>query len=177
VRLTSRTRKAALIGLSSAIALATAVVPAPAATKTAKARKVTCSLLLFATIKQPAPTAGNYGSAKCSRPFGRGVQEDSSTVKRSSPTSGTFTGPFRMYFDRGTIKGTFSIAFVTVLAPATYAITGVLYKGVLKVTEGTGAFRRVRGTGTVTGTSLDAVKTTLTYTLKLTAIQPIAAAR
>jgi hypothetical protein len=64
-----------------------------------------------------------------------------------------------------------------VLAPATYAITGVLYKGVLKVTEGTGAFRRVRGTGTVTGTSLDAVKTTLTYTLKLTAIQPIAAAR
>jgi hypothetical protein len=177
VRLTSRTRKAALIGLSSAIALTATAVPAPAAPKKAKARTVSCSLVLFATIRQPAPTAGNYGSAKCSKPFGRGVQEDSSTVKRSSPTSGTFTGPFRMSFDRGTIKGTFSIAFVTMLAPATYAITGVLYKGVLKITKGTGAYRRVRGTGTVTGTSLDAVKTMLTYTLRLTGIQSVAAAR
>jgi uncharacterized membrane protein len=177
VRLTSRTRKAALIGLSSAIALTAAVVPAPAATKKAKARKVTCNLVLFATIKQPAPTAGNYGSAKCSKPFGRGVQEDSSTVKRTSLTSGTFTGPFKMSFDRGTIKGTFSIAFVTMLAPVTYAITGVLYKGVLKITKGTGAYRKVRGTGTVTGTSPDAVRTALTYTLKLTGIQSVGAAR
>jgi uncharacterized membrane protein len=177
VRLTSRTRKAALIGLSSAIALTAAVVPAPAATKKAKAKKITCSLVLFATIKQPAPTAGNYGSAKCSRPFGRGVQEDSSAVKRSSPTSGTLTGPFRMSFDRGTIKGTFSIAFVTMLAPATYAITGVLYKGVLRITKGTGAYRKVRGTGTVTGASLDAARTMLTYALRLTGVQPIGAAR
>lgn len=177
MRLTSRTRKAALIGLSSAIALATAAVPAPAATKKPKAKKVTCNVVLFATIKQPAPTAGNYGSAKCSRPFGRGVQEDTSTVKRSSPTSGTLTGPFRMSFDRGTIKGTFSIAFVTMLAPATYAITGVLYKGVLRITKGTGAYRKVRGTGTVTGASPDAARTMLTYALKLTGVPPIGAAR
>ncbi len=177
MRLTSRTRKAALVGLSSAIALSGAVVAAPAATKKPKARKVTCSLMLFATIKQPAPTAGNYGSAKCSKPFGRGVQEDSSTVKRTSPTSGTFTGPFKLSFDRGTIRGTFSIAFVTMLAPVTYAITGVLYKGVLKITKGTGAYRKVRGTGTVTGTSPDAIRTTLTYALKLTGIQSIGATR
>lgn len=177
MRLTSRTRKVALVGLSIAVALTAAAGPAPAATKKAKARNVTCSLVLFATIKQPAPTAGNYGSAKCGKPFGRGVQEDSSRVKRTSPTSGTFTGPFKMSFDRGTIKGTFSIAFVTMLAPVTYAITGILYKGVLRITKGTGDYRKVRGTGTVTGASPDAVRTTLTYKLKLTGIQSGSAAR
>jgi hypothetical protein len=173
VDLTSRTRTAALIGLSSVLVLAAGAAPAPAAAKAkAQARNVSCGLVLFATIKQPASRAANYGSATCGTPFGRGVQSDSSTVKRTSPAAGTFTGPFKMSFDRGTISGSFSIAFVTMLAPATYAITGVLYKGVLSVTKGTGAYRRVRGTGTVTGSSPDAVRTTLTYKLKLTGTRP-----
>jgi hypothetical protein len=169
VRLTSRTRIAAGIGLSSLIAAAAVAAPAPAAMKK-KPTQVTCNLTLFATIKQPAATAANFGSAACGRGFGNGVQQDSSTVKRTSLAAGTFTGPFKMFFDRGTISGTFAIGFVTTLAPATYAITGVMYKGTLKVTDGTGSYRRVRGAGTVVGTSPDAVKTTLVYKLELTGL-------
>jgi hypothetical protein len=169
VRLKSRTRNAVLAGLSSVAAAAVFAAPAPAAA-TKKARNVSCRLALFAVIKQPAPTAANFGSARCGRPFGRGVQQDSSTVKRSSLTSGTFTGPFKIFFDRGTIRGTFAISFVTTFAPGTYAITGVTYKGTLKVTRGTGSYRRVRGSGTITGFSPDAVTTQLVEKLKLTGI-------
>jgi hypothetical protein len=158
----------ALLALSCVIAATGFAGPASSATK--KAKDVTCDLTLFATIKQPAPTAANFGSAKCGRPFGLGVQQDSSKTTRTSLTSGSFTGPFKLFFNQGTISGTFTIGFVTTLAPATYAITGVTYKGVLKVTKGTGKFRRVRGAGTVAGTSPDAVKTTLQYQLKLTGI-------
>lgn len=158
-----------LIGLCSLIAAAALATPAPAATKR-KPKLVTCNLTLFATIKQPAPTAANFGAANCGKRLGAGVQQDSSTVKRTSLASGTFTGPFKMFFDRGTISGTFSIGFVTMLAPATYAITGVMYKGTLKVTKGTGAYRRVRGKGTLLGTSPDAVKTILAYKLQLTGL-------
>ena len=167
--LTSRTRTAVIVGLSSLLAAAAVAAPAPATSKR-KPKQVTCDLTLFATIKQPAPTAANFGSANCGKPFGAGVQQDSSTVKRTSLASGTFTGPFKMFFDRGTISGTFSIGFVTTLAPVTYAILGVMYKGTLKVTNGTGAYRRVRGQGTLTGTSPDAVKTTLVYKLNLTGL-------
>jgi hypothetical protein len=75
-----------------------------------------------------------------------------------------------MFFDRGTIAGTFTIAFVTSLDPATNAITGVTYKGMLKVRRGTGAYRNVRGSGTVEGFSPDAVKTHLTEKLRLTGL-------
>ena len=77
-----------------------------------------------------------------------------------------------MFFDTGTIKGTFKIAFVTTLAPpvppATLpTIAGVAYTGTLQVTGGTGAWRRIRGKGTLTGTSPDAKVTSLTEKLTL----------
>jgi hypothetical protein len=166
--MTSRTRRTALVALSCVVATAGIAAAASAATK--KTKSVTCDLILFATIKQPAPTAANFGSANCGKPFGKGVQQDSSKTTRTSLTSGSFTGPFKLFFDRGTIAGTFTIGFVTTLAPATYAITGVTYKGTLTITKGTGSYRRVRGTGTVAGTSPDAVKTALQYKLKLRGI-------
>ncbi len=145
----------------------------PATAAQAKTRKVTCKLDLFATIPQPAPTAANYGSANCGKPFGFGVQKDSSTVMRTSLTTGDFTGPFKLFFDTGTIKGTFKIAFVTTLAPpvppaTTPTIAGVAYTGTLKVTGGTGAWRNIRGSGKIVGTSPDAKRTSLTETLTLT---------
>gem|GEM_PF-3435416 len=171
MRITSRTRGAALVALSCVVATAGVAAPASSATKKKKKTKnVTCNLVLFATIKQPAPTAANFGSTSCGRPFGTGVQQDSSKTMRTSLTSGSFTGPFKLFFDQGTVSGTFTIGFVTTLAPATYAITGVTYKGTLKLTKGTGSFRNVRGTGTVAGTSPDAVKTALQYRLRLSGI-------
>jgi len=171
VRLRARTRTAAVIGLSSVVAATGVTAPAAsAAAKRQQAKEISCALTLFATIKQPAPTAANFGPAKCSKPFGPGVQQDSSTTTRTSLTTGSFSGPFKLFFDRGTIKGRFTISFVTTLSP-TNQITGVTYEGTLRVTGGSAAYRRVRGTGTVTGSSPDAVQTTLAYKLKLTGIR------
>src|SRR5436305_7145542 len=165
-------RRSGLRGLTALIA-ACAIVALPASAAQAKTRTVVCKLDLFATIPQPAPTAANYGSTNCGKPFGFGVQKDSSTVTRTSLTTGVFTGPFKMFFDTGTIKGTFKISFVTTLAPPVPpsplpTIAGVAYTGTLTVTGGTGAWRRIRGGGTLTGTSPDAKRTSLTETLKLT---------
>lgn len=167
----SRLRGAGLKGLAALIA-AGAIVALPASAAQAKTRKVVCKLDLFATIPQPAPTAANYGSTKCGKPFGFGVQKDSSVVTRTSLTTGNFTGPFKMFFDTGTIKGTFNIAFVTTLGPPVPpsplpTIAGVAYTGTLTVTGGTGAWRRIRGTGTIVGSSPDAKRTSLTETLTL----------
>jgi len=164
------TRAAVIVGLSIVVAVGAG---APAAAATArKTRNVSCALTLFATIEQPAPTAANFGSARCSRPFGTGVQRDSSKTTRTSLTAGRFTGPFKLFFDRGTIRGTFRIRFVTMLSAA-YQITGVIYQGTLKITGGTAAYRRVRGTGTIAGTSPDAVRTDLAYRMKLTGVPPL----
>jgi len=170
VRLRARTQIAAVVGLSSVVA-ATGVIAAPGASAAAQRKQtnISCALTLFATIKQPAPTAANFGPARCAKPFGTGVQQDSSTTTRASLTTGSFAGPFKLFFDRGTIKGRFRISFVTTLSPANQ-ITGVTYKGTLRITGGSAAYRRVRGTGTVTGESPDAVQTTLAYRLKLTGI-------
>jgi hypothetical protein len=170
VGVSARARSAVLVGLAGVVAAAGVVAPAGSAA-TKKTKNITCALTLFATIKQPAPTAANFGPAKCSRPFGTGVQQDSSKTTRTSLTAGSFTGPFKLFFDRGTIKGTFTIGFVTTLS-ASYQITGVTYQGTLTITGGTAAFRRVRGTGTVTGSSPDAVKTTLEYKMKLRGVPP-----
>jgi hypothetical protein len=155
-----------------AIIAAGATTMALPAVAPAKSRTVTCKLKLFATIPQPAPTAANYGSTNCGKPFGFGVQKDSSTVTRSSLTTGVFEGPWKMFFDTGTIKGTFKISFVTTLGPPVPpsplpSIAGVVYTGTVAVTGGTGAWRRIRGSGTVTGTSPDAKVTSLTERLTL----------
>jgi hypothetical protein len=162
---------AGLRGAALAIIAASAMTLALPAASEAKTRKVVCKLDLFATIPQPAPTAANFGSTNCGKPFGFGVQKDSSTVTRTSALTGIFEGPFKMFFDTGTIKGRFKIAFVTsvgIVPPATTpSITHVAYTGSVTVTGGTGAWRRIRGSGTVTGESPDAKRTALTETLTL----------
>jgi hypothetical protein len=170
--ISNRLRGAGRTGVTAIIAAAAMGLALPSIAP-AKTRKITCKLDLFATIPQPAPTAANFGSSSCGKPFGFGVQKDSSTVTRSSLTTGVFEGPFKMFFDTGTIKGTFKISFVTTLAPpvppATLpTIAGVVYTGTVKVTGGTGAWRRIRGGGSVTGTSPDAKRTSLTEKMTLT---------
>ena len=160
-------RRAVLCGATTAVALTAGGGPA-VAQKAAK-KQVTCRLTLYATIPQPAPTAANFGSARCGLPFGNGVQQDSSTTTRTSPLTGSFTGPFKLFFDRGSLRGTLTISFVTTVDAALH-ITGVTYKGTLKITGGSARNRKVRGTGTVTGFSPDAFRTDLTEVLTLTGV-------
>jgi hypothetical protein len=185
VRSSIHLRSAVAVGLSSVIAAAAVAAPASAvkppitlpatAKKPRKPTHVSCTVNLWAIIRQPAPTAANFGTTRCSHGFGLGVQQDSSTTTRTSLTTGSFTGPFKMFFDQGTIYGTFTIGFVTTLAPpappATLpTIAGVAYRGTLKVTRGSGRYAHARGGGTLTGSSPDAVQTRLDEHLMLTGL-------
>lgn len=135
-----------------------------------KVEHVGCTLHLNAIIKQPAPTAANFGTASCDNEFGEGVDHDSSTTTRTSPLTGHFTGPWKLYFDEGTVSGILTINFVTTVGGSPPAITGVTYDGTLQVTGATGRYKHVRGTGTVTGFSPDAVKTQLDEVFTLTGV-------
>jgi hypothetical protein len=139
----------------------TATTTTPKATPKPKAttRTITCRESLIAT-KPPISSAENYGRVSCGAPLGKGVHHDTSTITRSGQTAGTFTGPLKLFFNTGTLRGTYKMSFTVV----NKAIT---YDGTLKISSGTGEFTGVTGTGTIKGTSPDAVNSTITEKLTL----------
>jgi len=128
--------------------------------KSAK-RTVSCKAKLYAT-RPPVSTALEFALLSCGRPLGKGVQHNSSTVASNAQrTSGSFTGRTRLFLNEGALRGTYK---------TTFAVAGgkVTYTGTMKITSGTGAFARVKGSGTITGTSTDGVTGALTEKLALT---------
>jgi len=125
--------------------------------------KVSCELNLIAVLPPRTLKAENYGTVACDKVAGDGVQHDSSTVTPTSRYTGHFTGPVKQFFDKGTVSGTFTINYVT--DPTTLAVT---YEGTIDITSGTGDYKRVRGHGTLTGFSPDAIRTKLQEELTLT---------
>ena len=123
-----------------------------------KTTTVTCQLALVATIQPPIPKAENFGTIKCGAPLGDGVEHDTSTG-----VPGSFSGPIEQFFKQGSLVGTTQISYTR--NPSTGLIS---YKGKITITAGTGRYRGVTGTATVTGSSTNAVHTSLTETLTLT---------
>jgi hypothetical protein len=141
----------------------TTTTPAKSAPK-ATTRDVTCKAALIAAIT-PIDNAENFGTLKCSSPFGKGVQHDRSKITRPTPTTGTYTGSFTLFFNTGTLRGSWRLTFVVATGKATY-------DGTMKISSGTGEFKSVKGTGTITGTSGDLVHTALAEKLTLTIPAP-----
>lgn len=155
----------AALGVSGGLTQAASTTPT-ATTTTAPARsaagskKVTCKVTLVAT-RASSRSAENFGTLSCSAPLGKGVQHDNARITGTSSTAGAFDdGSLKLFFDTGTLRGTYKTSF-------TVADKTVTYDGTLKVSSGTGAFRGVSGTGTITGTSTDAVHSKLTDKLTL----------
>jgi hypothetical protein len=138
--------------IATALAAATAVALLPggaaAAAKSTKAKKFHCTLEQIAQGK-PNPSGSHFGFARCPAPFGKGVHYNTYTVTPSSPTSGAIAGKFKNYYNTGTAHGTFALTF-SATSPA-----NITYTGTVAYTGGTGAFARVRGTGTITCTTAD----------------------
>jgi len=127
-------------------------------------KKLSCELKLHAVKPPRTIEAENFGTVSCDKRFlGEGVQHDSSTVTPKTQFSGSFTGPVKQFFDKGTLSGTFSIDYVT--DPQTLAVT---YNGTIDVTQGTGKYSGLKGTGTLSGASPDAIKSTIHEELTLT---------
>ena len=165
----------AAIGVASSLTQAATSTPAAATTSTATTptttapakttkptsptRQVKCRAALVAT-QLPIDTAENFGTLTCSVPFGKGVQHDTSTVTRTSSTAGSFAGGLKLFFNTGTLRGTFKASF-------SVADKTITYTGTLKISSGTGDFQGVTGKGTLTGTSTDAVHSAIVERLTL----------
>jgi hypothetical protein len=139
----------------------TAPTPAPKAAPKPKAatKTITCKANLVAT-KPPVNSAENFGTISCPAPLGKGVHHDTSTITRSSATAGSFAGPLKLFFNTGTVRGTYKMSF-------SVANKAINYDGTLKISSGTGAFTGVTGSGTITGKSPDAVKSAITEKMTL----------
>ena len=139
----------------------TTTTPTTTTTKksTSRTRLVKCRAALVAT-QLPFETAENFGTLTCSLPFGKGVQHDTSTVTRTSPTAGSFAGGVKLFFNTGTLRGTYRSSF-------TVANRTIAYTGTLKISSGTGEFQGVTGKGTLTGTSTDGLHSAIVERLTL----------
>jgi hypothetical protein len=133
------------VALATTLVIATATATEAGAVKNAH---VTCALALQ-TLAPPGASAEDFGTVNCSSVFGKGVQHDTVTVTPTSQTTATVTGPFKQFFDTGTIHGT-----VNLTASAT-AAGPVTYKGTAKISGGTGAYKHAKGSAEVQCTSPD----------------------
>ncbi|MDQ3678369.1 MAG: hypothetical protein M3401_16485 [Actinomycetota bacterium] len=122
-----------------------------ASAKNTKTKHLSCTFELYSQgPPQGTPPRGiSFGLVSCPRPFGKGVHYGTSTVTPTGPGQGTVAVRFKKYFNRGTIRGTVA---------GTYAATSpmnIIYEGTVSVTGGTGAFKRVKGGGTIRCKSSD----------------------
>jgi hypothetical protein len=130
--------------------------PAPRATTT----NVTCKAGLIAVVS-PIDKGENFGTLKCSSPLGKGVQHDSFKITRTSSSTGSFAGSFKLFFNTGTLRGPLKLTFTVSGGKATY-------EGTMTVSSGTGEYAGTKGTGAITGESDDLVHTPVTEKLTLT---------
>jgi hypothetical protein len=134
---------AVALAVTLAVATATAAGAGPA-----KNDEVTCTLQLQ-TLAPSGAGGEDFGTVDCGSVFGKGVLHDTLTVTPTSPTTAKVTGPFKQFFDTGTIHGT-----VNLTASATSAGV-VTYTGVARVSGGTGAYKRFKGSAKVECSSPD----------------------
>lgn len=137
-----------MISYASGAALVAAVGAAGAAGVTGAAaaagarHHVMCMVELHSVGAPDSLTGEDFGTADCSAPFGKGVVHDTFTVTPTSRTTGTVDGRFKEFYDEGTISGTFKL---------TYTVeNGVVSStGTAKISSGTGAYEKVKGSGDV----------------------------
>jgi hypothetical protein len=160
---TSKTATTKTTPTTTTPAPAPAPAPAPKPKPKPKAvkRTITCKAAVYAT-RAPATSAEEFGTLSCAAPLGKGVQHNRASVTRNADsTKGTFSGAIKLYLNTGTVRGTYKSQFTVQNAT-------VSYDGTIKISSGTGEFKGVTGTGTLTGSSTNAIKSSFTEKLALT---------
>ncbi len=111
------------------------------------------------SVSPPAQQGTEYGSVRCAKLFGSGVQWDSFTV----PASGDTIAEYALYFRTGTLYGKYD------LTPQGDSLNFLEtdWTGTIKVVGGTGAFKGITGAGTMVCKTLDGIHSTCTDRLKL----------
>ena len=121
-----------------------------AAKPPAKQVKVSCTSTAY-NVSYPQLSGLALGVLQCSKPFGSGVQKAKNKATIAG-TKVTVTGTFTNYFASGTNHGTLQLS-------GTLSTGAINASGHLTVTGGTGAYKHIKGTGTVSCTTKDAGKT------------------
>lgn len=141
------------------LALAAGNATAASSKRRTPTKKVSCSTktsIMIAggdtSVSPPAAQGVEYGTASCGRLLGGGVQRDSFAV----PASGDTVAKYTLYFRTGTLHGTYD------LTPQSISLNFLAtdWSGTLKVLGGTGVYKGVKGTGTMTCKTLDGIHTT-----------------
>ena len=167
----------ALLATSSlvgAVALWPAVSPAATqgkkVSKTQKVTKVTCKLDLIVqpdpgqTAVTPAAEGGTrYGTARCGKVLGQGVEQDSFAFL----TSGDLKGQYKQYFGTGSAHGAFTLTPGDSPPSTSTTFSTESYTGTYTITGGTGAYEKALGKGTVSCTTQDSVHLSCTERIKL----------
>jgi hypothetical protein len=139
----------------------TPTTPTPAPKPKATKKTITCKAAVYAT-RPPASSAEEFGTLSCGTPLGKGLQHNRASVTRNADsTKGSFSGTVKLYLNTGTVRGTYKSQYTVQNAT-------VSYDGTIKISSGTGEFKGVTGTGTLTGSSSNAIKSALREKLALT---------
>lgn len=149
-------RRIVVAGL--AIAVIGAIVAVGGTATAASSKKSTCNIRLVVaippgrtTLDPNAKSGHQFGLVSCNKLFGtNGVQSDDYKVTPTSSVAGRVTGTFADYFNLGIVHGTYKLN-VAPVSP-TQQLT---YSGSIKIVGGTGAFKGMKGTGTLTCVSND----------------------
>ncbi len=138
-----------LIGCSCVLVAAlgaVAVVAKPSAKKLA----LSCTATAY-NVDFPKLSGLAFAQLNCTKPLGAGVQRAQNTTSIVGSTVNVL-GSFKNFFADGTIAGT-----VKLRGP--FSTGAITVKGSVTTTGGTGAYKHIKGKGSVTCTTTDAGKT------------------
>ncbi len=141
-------RRRSMIAVALVLAAGLTVATTAGIAAKPKVTKVSCTLELFAQ-GVPNPSGIHFGIPSCPGTFGRGLHHNSYTVTPTGPGQGSIAARFKNAYNLGTVRGTGAMTFAAT-SPANIA-----YEGTIRYTSGTGAYRKIRGSGRITCTTTD----------------------
>jgi len=152
------------VHIAGAAMVAAVLVATGTGAEARTAKHFTCTIQLQTLAVPGTSGAEEFGTVACDRVFGKGVEHDPEvTLTPTTPTTGTGTGPYKQYFNKGTIRGKFTLAY-TITPPAAATFTGTA-----TISGGTGAYKHVRGSAKLTCNTADGgTHTTCTEEVTLT---------
>ncbi len=176
---------AAVAGLFTA-GITSAASAAPAKTKTATrtvnvsttstststvSTTVSCKIKISTLIPKTGTTvlagsATGYqaGSATCAKPMSSGVTRDQFTLS----DAGNQSGPIQMWFNSGSIYGTYKLDVQPNLNPPTAtSFASASYKGTVTIKGATGSLLGATGSGTMKCTTTDSAHYACTAKIKI----------
>jgi hypothetical protein len=146
--------------IAAAAVLSVGVAESVAAGKGGKGAKATCKIALTtqipagSTTATPATESGTqFGTTQCQKALGGGVQADTFNLM----SSGDLQGKYKQYFDLGSLGGSYTLTPVGSAPTSQTTFSTQSYTGKVRISTGTGAYQRVRGTGTLSCSSGDGV--------------------